>query len=314
MSHPESHTESSALSAAGSSVPPAPVALSGHKRKGYRLRMAAREWMLEASLAARRLSGERMRPDLFIIGAQKAGTTTLHGHLARHPQALPPLVKEVHYFDVASHRPLGWYGAHFPKLSEAQERTRSHSKPIMTFDTTPYYIFHPDVAARVAAFAPNAKIIAVLRDPVARAWSHYWHEWGRGFEKLGPIEALSAESERLPNPHEHVGQGARERFAHQHYSYCSRSEYDRQIARWRQHFPAENILCLRSESLFTDPGPSLERVAAFLGIDPFPSVKPRVLNSGDYDAPPPEVALWLRERLAPSMAATRAMLGEEFTW
>jgi len=276
--------------------------------------MAARRIGLAASLAARRLAGPRMRPSLFIIGAQKAGTTSLHGHLARHPQVLPPLVKEVHYFDVAAQRSTAWYGAHFPTAAEADAAADATGLPVLTFDTTPYYIFHPHVADRVADFADDAKIIAVLRDPVARAWSHYWHEWGRGFERLEPLAALEAEQGRLPDPHHRIGDSPRDRFMHQHYSYCARSEYAPQIARWQARFGADRVLCIKSERLFAEPGAVLGEVADFLGIAPFAATKPRALNTGDYDPPPPAAEAWLKQRLAAPAEAVRALLGDGFQW
>lgn len=255
-----------------------------------------------------------MRPSLFIVGAQKAGTTTLFGALARHRDVLPPLVKEVHYFDVAAHRSERWYGAHFPTQAEAMRHESTHGKAPITFDTTPYYMFHPDVAGRIKQYAPDAKIIAVLRDPVDRAWSQYWHEWGRGFEKLGPVAALEAEANRLPAPHDHVGASATDRFMHQHFSYRARSEYDRQIPRWFDLFGRDRVMVIKSERLFADGNAVLAEVAQFLGLSPFASMKPKALNTGKYDAAPAEVAAWLEERLAPSMAATQALLGDEFTW
>lgn len=286
----------------------------GHKRPAYRARMALKSIGLAANLARRRLLGPAMRPSLFIVGAQKAGTTTLFGALARHPDVMAPLVKEVHYFDVASHRSEKWYGAHFPTQGEALRQEQTRGIAPMTFDTTPYYMFHPDVAARVKSYAPAAKIIAVLRDPVDRAWSHYWHEWGRSFERLGPVAAFEAEANRLAAPHEHVGPSAQDRFAHQHYSYLARSEYDRQIPRWFDLFGRDQVMVIKSERLFTDGNAVLAEVAEFLGLAPFASVKPKALNTGKYDAAPPEVAAWLENRLKGSMAATQALLGDEFRW
>lgn len=277
------------------------------KRIGYRYRARARRLLLEASLAARQLAPRRMRPSVFIVGAQKAGTTSLHALLHSHPGMRAPLVKEVHYFDLAADRPNRWYEAHFPPVSGSDDGKA------LAFDTTPYYLFHPQVASRIARYAPDARIVALLRDPVQRAWSHYWHEWRRGFEKLGPMDALSQEAARLPDPHFQVGDNARDIFAHQHYSYCARSEYDRQLERWFGAFPRANILILKSESLFEQPETTLARLADFLNIAPFPRLD-SALNVGRYPRPPEAVETWLRDRLSASAESTRAMLGNEFSW
>ena len=287
---------------------------SPRKRKAYRLRKAMQLAGLEANLAIRRFGCDRMRPDVFVVGVQKSGTTSLFGHLAQHPEVLPPLVKEVHYFDVSLNRGDAWYACHFPEVRAASARAQDIGSPVLTFDASPYYIFHPDVASRIRRYSPDARIIAVLRDPVARAWSHYWHEWARGYEKLSPMPAFLAESHRIPDPHVSVGNTAPARYAHQHFSYVARSEYDLQLARWRDIFPPDQVLCLKSEALFEDPATSLGKVARFLQISDFAPGTARILNSGRYDVPPPDVAAWLRDRLAASMAATRTMLGDEFSW
>jgi hypothetical protein len=287
------------------------VAAGGHKRKAYRSRRLLSRIVLEGRLALRRFQGDRLRPTVFVIGVQKAGTTSLFGHLAKHPEVVAPLVKEVHYFDVSYHRGPDWYEAHF----EARDQSgRGDGPDPITFDTTPYYMFHPDVTERIFRYDPQAKIIAVLRDPVARAWSHYWHEWSRGFEKLEPMAAFEAEASRLPSPHTQVGGSPAARFAHQHYSYCARSEYDLQLERWLRVFGKDRLLCLKSETLFEQPVSTLSQVSDFLGIAPFPKGPDKILNSGRYNAPPPEVENWLRERLAPSMARTKALLGDVFDW
>jgi hypothetical protein len=284
------------------------------KRPAYRLRQAVEKAVLEAKLAVRAQNKARLRPNIFVIGVQKSGTTSLYGHLAKHPQIQPPLVKEVHYFDVAQARGDGWYNAHFPTIESAKRAEDAIGRAVHTFDTTPYYMFHPDVTARILRYAPDAKIIAVLRDPVARAWSHYWHEWTRGFEKLPPHRAFEAEPKRLPAPHDHVGASARDRYNHQHFSYCARSEYDLQLIRWLRHIPPTNLLCLKSENLFSQPAAALSRVAEFLDIDPFETAPDRILNPGKYELPPAEIAQWLNDRLSGSIASTQKMLGSEFTW
>jgi hypothetical protein len=283
------------------------------RRPAYDLRRRVELAVRETKLAGRRLrGGARLRPSFFIVGAQKAGTTALFDHLARHPDVAAPLAKEVHYFDVAAHRGAGWYEAHFPLIDGAA--AGPHEPARLTFDASPYYLFHPAVAERLRRYAPDARIIALLRDPAARAWSHYWHEWSRGYEQLEPMAAFEAEAERVPDPHDHVGPSLGERFAHQHFSYLARSEYDRQLERWRSVFPAEQILCLRSEDLFADPAATLGQVAAFLNLSPFDPSSFRALNTGDYDNPPPDVRDWLNSRLAASQTSLIGMLGPHFQW
>jgi hypothetical protein len=101
-------------------------------------------------------------PDFLIIGGQRCGTTSLHHYLAAHPAVRPATGKELQFFSIHHGRGERWYRAHFPPPSPG-----THS-----FEASPYYLFHPSVPARVAATLPAGRFIALLRDPVVRAYSH----------------------------------------------------------------------------------------------------------------------------------------------
>ena len=118
-------------------------------------------------------------PGFLIIGAQKSGTTTLFAMLGTHPQLTRPTDKEVHYFSLHYERGEAWYRRHF--------------KGEIAFEASPYYIFHPAAPERIRATIPNAKLIAILRDPVQRSISHYFHSVLKGHETLPMLEALHAE-------------------------------------------------------------------------------------------------------------------------
>jgi len=253
-------------------------------------------------LTWRRLSGARKGPDIFVIGAQKAGTTSLHDYMSRHPQLLPPIVKEVHYFDQAYGKGIGWYNAHFPGADAARAIEDRIGAPTFAFDTTPYYLFHPHASERIRRYQPNARLIALLRDPVQRSWSHYRYEKMRGFEALEPEAAFAAEAVRVPDPHHVYGDIAAARFMHQHYTYCARSEYDVQVERWLGIFPREQMLILRAEDLFSRPRETLARVWRFLGVAHFELDDYGSLNQGEYKKLPEGIAGWLGNRLAPSIA------------
>src|SRR5438093_4320202 len=126
----------------------------------------------------------RVLPDFLIIGAQRAGTTSLYRYLSRHPAVAPAvLAKGAHYFDTAFDRGLPWYRGHFPTRMTA-ERIRAREGTFATGEGSPYYLFHPLAAERIAAALPGVKLVALLRDPVERASSHWVHEAERGFEQL----------------------------------------------------------------------------------------------------------------------------------
>ena len=264
-----------------------------------RLRRGVRERRKALRVAVRqRNAEERLLPDYLIIGAQKAGTTSLHAYLAAHPDVGDPVTKEVHYFDIASERGIEWYRAHFPLRSEAR----------LAGESTPYYLFHPAVPARVKAQLPEAKLIVLLRDPVERAFSHYNYEVSLGYEDAPDFAtALGLEQERLAGEHERILRDPGYRsFNHQHYAYLTRGYYAEQLERWLEHFPQEQLLVLSSDDLFTDPGGTVARVQGWLGMSEHipSSLTPK--TTGSYAPLDPE----LRARLTAGFEADGRRLEE----
>lgn len=235
-----------------------------------------------------------MRLPAFIgLGAQKGGTTTLHRLLVDHPGVFLPPVKEVHYFTL--HYPLGlaWYSRHYDAALAGQ----------CCGDITPYYLFHPAVPQRLQQALPSARLVVLLRDPVERALSGLFHSIRLGLEPLPPGEALAAEAGRLAGAEEQLLAGLERHPSHQEHSYLSRSRYEQQLARYEALFPADQLLILRSEDLFTDPQPLWRRLLAFLGLQdaPLPARLP-VENpgQGEADGVDPQLRSWLRDQLEPT--------------
>lgn len=225
-------------------------------------------------------------PDFLIIGAQKCGTTSLYERLVEHPGVVAASRKEVHFFDLEHHRGAAWYARHF----DANRGRR------ITGEATPYYLFHPRAAARAAALLPECRLIVLLRDPAARALSHYHQEVRHGVEPLPLSEALAAEEARLSGEHERLRSDPNHRSpAHQHYSYKARGRYAEQLDVWLARYPRDQLLVVDADQLARDPAPTLARVFAFLGLPPDGGARPlRRLNAGGYPPPPREV----RESLA----------------
>ena len=120
----------------------------------------------------------RMLPTFIIIGAQRAGTTTLFFYLRSHPDIEGPKPadssvswpKELHFFDEHFAKGVDWYRAFFP-LERSRARARAEGHDLITGEATPYYLFHPLVPERVATTVPDVRLIVLLRDPIERAYS-----------------------------------------------------------------------------------------------------------------------------------------------
>jgi hypothetical protein len=187
-------------------------------------------------------------PDFLIIGAMRSGTTTLARLLQTHPQVFVPPAKEIHYFDQNFDKPLEWY----------REWFRDADGAAAAGEASATYMAEPAAPARMAGVVPEARLMAILRHPVDRAYSHYWHERKLGREHLGFREALAAERERTAT--EEVR--PRLRFA-----YLERSRYLPQLRRVCEHYPREAIHLLILEEFERDPEVHFRSVCRFLGVD-----------------------------------------------
>lgn len=240
----------------------------------------------------------RMLPDLLILGAQRSGTTWLYSILASHPEVAVGQVKEPQALT------LFWPEAYDVWSRLLPPRRGRHDRRLR-IDASPYMLAHPLAPARAAQIFPKPpKMIVLLRDPVARAWSHYCHELAAGREFLGFTEALQAEAERLSGEAERFDRIVRglERdrpgMPHQCWSYTERGRYAQQLDRWRRHFPPAALLILRSEDLFKSPGPTLATVGAFLGLEglSLPATELR-RNAGPAHSMPDAAQALLRQYL-----------------
>jgi hypothetical protein len=260
-------------------------------------------------------SGIRLLPDFIIIGAQKCGTTSLYEYLAAHPAVAPAARKEVHYFDRGFRRGRAWYRAHFPTVPyrivcEALTRQR-----LVVGEASPMYLFHPQVPRRVRALLPDVKLIALLRDPVERAYSQYHHRARRGKEPLPFSDAVVREADRIAGGL--VGLRREETYPsriHRHVSYLARGIYADQLARWLRVFPREQLLILTSEEFFSDTPRVFSQVLEFLGLPPWAPAQFNAFNPGTYSDMEPSMRRWLVEYFAPHNERLYQLIGRDLGW
>jgi hypothetical protein len=191
-------------------------------------------------------------PAFLGIGALKAGTTSIHALLDRHPQiALPRDRKELMFFDRYWERGLPWYEAQF-----------AHAAGRIAGEISPNYVFDPACPARIAQVVPDVRLFLILRDPVDRAWSQYIHfRREQGYEQS--FEAFLAE----------------------HPNAIERGMYAAQIRRYLDWFPADALLTIRLEDLSADPQPVVRALLRHIGADPMaPMPAPERQNPGALPA------------------------------
>jgi sulfotransferase family protein len=279
-------------------------------------KLARRAARWSAQAYARPTAGLRLLPDYLIIGAQRAGTTSLHRYLVQHPGVRTMLrTKGVHFFDTAYGRGMSWYASRFPTRLTAWWVARRHGVELRTGEASPYYLFHPLVPDRVAEHLPRVKLIALLRDPVQRAYSHYQHEVARGFETLSFEEAVEAEPVRLAGETERMlADPGYHSFAHQHHSYLARGCYAEQLERWRARFDDRQLLVLSSERFFAEPEASFRRVLEFLELPGFTPDAFERHNAHHYRRMGAEVHARLVEFYREPNRRLYESLGDDFGW
>jgi Sulfotransferase domain len=241
-----------------------------------------------------------------ILGAQKAGTTALYAYLRRHPEITGPSWKEVSFFDRHYARGEAWYRGNFPNKLRARR---------LVGEASPSYLFHPLAPQRVRELLPEARLVALVRNPVDRAFSHYQHEVALGREPLSFEDALDAEDGRLRGEEERLLADPRY-FSHAwwNYTYRARGLYAEQLERWLEAFPREQLLIVPSEDLGSDPAGTYARVLEFLaapphGLESYPRVFER-----QYEPMRPETRRRLAEDFAEPNRRLYALLGRNLGW
>ena len=195
-------------------------------------------------------------PNLFVVGAVKSGTTSLYAYLRQHPAVFFPEMKEPHFFSRPRPSPEQRHLITFVGDQEKYLRLyeRAGAWP-WRGDASPSYLWCPEAPARIAAAAPDARIIVILRDPIERAYAQYLMDYSEGAIHLPFYDALRADWER-PDKGWGVSQ-----------LYVELGLYTDQIRRYRATFGRDRVLVLLLEDLKRDGRAVLLRIARFLGID-----------------------------------------------
>lgn len=260
----------------------------------------------------------RALPDFLIIGAQKAGTTSLFQDLLSHPCIGQPSEKEVHYFDYPENfkRGILWYRSHFPLMIHKYYSAIIQKSLFVTGESSPYYLFHPHVPKRAAQILPDVKLIILLRNPADRAFSHYQHEISSSNESLSFEEAIQGREQELEieiqRMHQDENYYSR---SHQCYSYLLRGIYWKQLQHWFSLFPREQFLILNSESYFHEPAQEYRRVIQFLGLPEYALKRFKKVNQGNYTSSLSKgMRAHLNEFYKPHNEKLYECLGKRFPW
>ncbi len=257
----------------------------------------------------------RCLPDFLVIGAQRSGTTAVHEYLTRHPSIHSPFIKEVHYFDLHYAKGPDWYRAHFALGMERALSRRLLGHAALQGEASPSYLFFPETPQRVQALIPGVKLVALLRDPVARAYSHYHLIVRRWRETLSFEQSIDRELAQLAGREEELLRS--EAYVSENrvrYSYLARGLYALQLENWLAHCPPGTLRVLRAEDYFADPQGTLDGLFAFLGLPPHPVPGIERINAQKYPTLNAETERRLRDYYAPFNARLERLLGRDMGW
>lgn len=193
-----------------------------------------------------------LKPNFLVIGAEKSGTTWLYNKLREHPEIYLPLTKECHFFnkynsnlkeiDNFSNLGWNWYQRFFDKIPKEAKAFG---------EITPMYICDPVAPERIAKGLPNVKLIYILRNPIERAYSHYWMALRKGHVERSFESVVAEKDPRI----------------------IQRGKYAEQLEKYYKLFPKKNIRGFVHELFFDNPHEGLKSIYDFLGLETHDSFK-----------------------------------------
>lgn len=229
--------------------------------------------------------------DFMIIGAQKGGTTSLHLYLTEHPQIISSMIKEIPFWTEQFHRGLEWYFSHFPPIPKGYSYLAGEATPI-NFNS-------PEIAKTIFQFFPKVKLILLLRNPIDRAVSHYYHWLSLKWELRSFEEAVQSElnTSNLDNE-----------------GYLARGLYIKFLEQWLQVFPREQFLILSSEEFYANPDQKTGEVLQFLGLPEYHLLQYKKYNTRPYPSISTETRSLLQNYYQPYNQQLEDFLGMKFNW
>jgi hypothetical protein len=225
-------------------------------------------------------------PYFLVIGAAKCGTTSLCDNLDFHPQLSLSAIKEPRFFCAGRYdRGVEWYTTLWNDKDLDKKK----------FEGSTLYCF-TDCQKRIFSLIPDVKLIMMIRNPVNRAWSHYWPFF---YHKGDPLSILTDPSHQI----------------------IQRGIYVEQIKKWHKYFPKENLLIIQSEDYFADEAGVLKKIHDFVGVE---HIIPNIISKRDpwadmkkstgYPLIPDEIRTWLTNFYRPHNDELAEYLGQRINW
>ena len=257
-------------------------------------------------------SGDRLtknkRPDFFVLGAMKSGTTSFYEYIRQHPDIVPAAKKELHYYDHKIHGE--WDHEEYLKQFPSKKRNE------LSFEGSVYYLRHPHAPRWIKRDFPLAKFAALLRNPVERAYSHYQQKAVKGKELRSFEECVKNEEAfigedwaEICRNEKHTGRLS------QGHSYLARGRYAEQIENWLNYFPRNRFHFILTDDMGKNPAKTLDEFFQFLGVPSYNKLDVGYrVKTRQYDPMSPEIRSWLEDYFEPHNQALERLLGQKISW
>ena len=248
----------------------------------------------------------RVLPDLIVIGVVRSGTTSLYHYLSQHPSITKSAYDELGYFDSNYSLGLNWYKSLFPSIFEKKKIIQKNKK-FMTYDVTPFYIYHEQTPERIHQILPNIKLIVILRNPVDRSYSNYFLG-----DQQKTFEELIADEKKILNKIDK--NNVDEYYDFVHTSMLARGFYAEQLETWYKIFPKNQILIIKSEDFAIQTNKIMNEIFNFLGLENFNILDDSKKNKIVYEPMKEETRRELIEYFRPYNEKLYSMINRNFDW
>jgi len=252
----------------------------------------------------------RVLPDFIVIGVGRGGTTSLYHYLGQHPCIAKSAYDELGFFDTNYELGLNWYRSMFPTKLTKRSIEKKHGK-FLSYEVTPSYIRRPWVAERISKILPNIKLIAILRNPIDKTYSHYNMSVTEGSQKLSFEDAIKEDMQKLEsnvlqeNEYFHVSVEN---------SYLARGFYAEQLQMWFNLFPKERLYIISTEDLSSKTNETLNSIFDFLQLPHYKISDLDRQRVGKYPLMNPETRRLLIDYFKPHNEKLYLLLGKRFNW
>jgi hypothetical protein len=253
----------------------------------------------------------RLRPSFIIIGAVRCGTTSLYYNICEHSCVLPAAYDEIGFFDSNYELGFNWYKSMFPTYFQ-KKKVESKTGICITGEDTPFYFWDKNAINRIKKEIPEIKLIALLRNPIDRAYSNYHLGVRLGSELLSFKDSIKKEIELLEKNNDMESEEI-EKFLRPR-SYIAKGLYHHQIKNWFKVFSKEQILVLSTENLADNPNQTLDEIFSFLELPKEEIRNIQRKKVGKYKKMDDETREVLKKIFKPHNEKLFKFLGKEFEW